>query len=221
MSSLLFRMPLAGSRVGPRFRCTLWPANSNRLRLCCAMEFLLLVSGSRLFAASAVLALGSGSGVLVAFAKPQSTPPVSASTGTPDVDWPAYNGNRNGDHASPLAQINRSNVAQLRVAWQYDTGEKGDLQTNPLVIGETLFGYTPTGKVVALDAATGHLLWTFDSGVPTTQPCRGFAYWTDGKSKLLFAGILNFLYALDPATGRPVESFGERGRIDLRKGPSP
>ncbi|HEX3985126.1 MAG TPA: PQQ-binding-like beta-propeller repeat protein [Acidobacteriaceae bacterium] len=174
--------------------------------------------GSRFFAASAVLLLGSVSGVVAAVAGTQSAPSAGASASAPNVDWPAYNGNRNGDHDSPLAQINRSNVAQLRVAWQYDTGEKGDLQTNPLIVGRMLFGSTPDGKVIALDAATGHLLWTFDSGVATLQPSRGFAYWTDGKSARLFAGILNYLYALDPANGHPIASFGEQGRIDLRKG---
>jgi glucose dehydrogenase len=185
------------------------------------MESLLLAFGSRFFAASAVLVLGSVFGVFIAVAGTQSAPSTSASAAGTEVDWPAYNGNRNGDHDSPLAEINRANVAQLRVAWQFDTGEKGDLQTNPLVAGRTLFGYTPTGKVIALDAATGRLLWTFNSGVTTTQPCRGFAYWTDGRSTRLFAGILNYLYALDPATGHPVESFGENGRIDLRRGLRP
>ncbi|HZZ40881.1 MAG TPA: PQQ-binding-like beta-propeller repeat protein [Acidobacteriaceae bacterium] len=174
-----------------------------------------MASRSRLFA---LLVLGLASGAFVAMAGKQSPPSAEASAAHRDLDWPAYNGNRNGDHDSPLAQINRSNVARLRLVWQYDTGEKGDLQTNPLIVGHTLFGYTPTGKVIALDAATGHRLWTFDSGVTNTQPSRGFAIWTDGKSTHLFAGIQNYLYALDPATGHPVESFGEQGRIDLRIG---
>ena len=55
--------------------------------------------------------------------------------------------------------------AELKVAWQYDTGEEGNLETNPLIVGRVLFGYTYSGKVIALDAATGALLWTFDSGV--------------------------------------------------------
>ncbi len=184
------------------------------------MESPLLLSGSRLFAASVLLVLGSAGGIVAAGGGRTDSavgPPVAGR----DVDWPAYNGNRNGDHDSPLAQINRSNVAQLSVAWRYDTGEKGDLQTNPLIIGHTLFGYTPKGEVIALDGATGRLLWTFDSGVSTEQPCRGFAYWTDGKNARLFAGILNYLYALDPSNGRPIASFGEHGRIDLRKGLRP
>ncbi|MGC2638190.1 MAG: PQQ-binding-like beta-propeller repeat protein [Acidobacteriaceae bacterium] len=143
---------------------------------------------------------------------------LTATASSQTADWPAYDGGVSGDHFSPLAQINRSNVAQLKIAWRYDTGTKGDIQTNPLIVGRTLYGYSSNGQVVALDAATGKQLWVFDSGIADTQPCRGFSYWTDGHETRLFAGIVNYLYALDPATGRPIPSFGESGRIDLRKG---
>jgi glucose dehydrogenase len=135
-----------------------------------------------------------------------------------DVPWSTYNGGREGDHYSKLTQINRTNVHRLQVAWTFDTGEKGGIQDNPLIIGHTLYAYTPTQKVIALDAATGKLKWKFDSGVGGTQPARGMTYWTDGKESRLFAGVMNFLYCLDPATGKPIASFGEQGRIDLRKG---
>jgi glucose dehydrogenase len=131
--------------------------------------------------------------------------------------WPAYNGSLTGNHFSSLTQINRENVGRLRVAWQFDTGETGGLQTNPLVIAGVLYAYTPTQKVIALDAATGKLLWKFDSGVLGTQPARGLAYWTDGNSARIFAGVMNFLYALDAKTGQAIVAFGEGGRIDLRK----
>ena len=109
-------------------------------------------------------------------------------------------------------------MRQLKVAWSFDTGEKGGIQDNPLVVGRTLYAYTPTQKVVALDAATGRLKWKFDAGVAGgTQPARGMAYWTDGKEGRIFAGVMNFLYCLDPKTGKPIASFGESGRIDLRK----
>ena len=134
------------------------------------------------------------------------------------TSWPAYNGEVNGDHYSPLDQINRSNVDKLKAAWSYDTGEKGDIQTNPLIVGRTLYAYTPTQKVIALDAATGELKWKFDSGIVGRQPDRGLAYWTDGPQGRLFAGVMNYLYCLDPKTGKPIASFGEDGRIDLRKG---
>ena len=134
------------------------------------------------------------------------------------VDWPAYNGGREGDHYSRLTQINRDNVRELKVAWTFDTGEKGSLQTNPLVIGGVLYAYTPSQKVVALDAATGTLKWKFDSGIEGTQPARGLSWWSSGKENRLFAGVMNFLYCLDPQTGKPIASFGENGRVDLRKG---
>lgn len=133
-------------------------------------------------------------------------------------DWPVYNGGVNGDHYSPLTQINRSNVHQLQVAWTFDTHETGGLQANPLVIGRILYAYTPSQKVIALDAATGKLIWTFDPGTPGSQPTRGLSYWTDGKASILFADALTNLYALDPATGKPILSFGEQGKIDLRRG---
>lgn len=134
-----------------------------------------------------------------------------------NVSWPAYGGT-NGDHYSRLTQINRANAQNLTRAWTYDTGEKGNIETNPLIVGDTLYAYTPTQKVIALDAATGKLKWKFDSGISSTQPARGVAYWTDGKDERIFAGIMNFLYCLDAKTGKPISSFGENGRIDLRKG---
>ena len=134
-----------------------------------------------------------------------------------NVSWPAYGG-LDGDHYSRLAQINRANVHRLRQAWTFDTGEKGNIETNPVIVGRTLYAYTPSQKVIALDAATGKLKWKFDSGINSNQPARGVAYWTDGKDERIFAGVMNFLYCLDARTGQPIPNFGESGRIDLRQG---
>lgn len=133
-------------------------------------------------------------------------------------DWPSFGGQPSNDHYSKLTQINRSNVSKLKVAWTYETGEDGGMETNPLIVGRTLYSYTPSQKVIALDAVTGKLLWKFDSGIVAEQPVRGMSYWTDGKDGRLFAGIMNYLFALDPKTGKPIADFGENGRIDLRKG---
>ena len=132
--------------------------------------------------------------------------------------WPVYGGQGADDHYSDLSQINRTNVRTLKVAWKYDTGETGGMETSPIVVGRSLYAYTPSQKVIALDAASGKLLWTFDPGTTGHQPTRGVAYWTDGKYSRVFAGAMNYLYALDAATGKPDPSFGENGRIDLRKG---
>ncbi len=129
--------------------------------------------------------------------------------------WPVYGGQNAEDHYSSLSQINRDNVKNLVVAWKFDSGEKGGMEANPLIVGRVLYTYTPSQKVIALDAASGKLLWQFDSGLKGRQPTRGVAYWSDGKQGRIFAGIMNFVYALDAATGKPIQSFG---RIDLRKG---
>src|SRR5208282_4583624 len=131
-------------------------------------------------------------------------------------DWPAYGGAPENTHYSSLAQINRANVKELAVAWSFDTGEQGGLQTSPIIVEGVLYGITPSQKVFALDAATGKLLWKFDSGIKGTQPDRGLAYWSSEKDKRVLVGVMNFLYALDANTGKPIPSFGKEGRIDLR-----
>ena len=134
-----------------------------------------------------------------------------------DTGWPAYGGDDAKTRHSALAQINRDNVARLTIAWQYDTREKGDTQTQPLVVGHTLFGYTPSHKTFAVDATTGKQLWLFDSGIAGTGANRGLMYWAEGRNTRLFAAIDNFVYALDAVTGKPIAAFGNGGRIDLRE----
>jgi quinoprotein glucose dehydrogenase len=131
-------------------------------------------------------------------------------------DWPAYGGAPENNHYSSLTQINRGNVKRLAIAWSFDTQEEGGLQSSPIIIDGVLYGITPTQKIFALDAATGKLLWKFDSGIRGTQPDRGLAYWADAKDKRILVGVMNFVYALDAATGKPIPSFGTAGRIDLR-----
>jgi quinoprotein glucose dehydrogenase len=147
---------------------------------------------------------------------PQSTPQSSTAD---SQNWSRYGGNDENNHYSPLAQIDRGNVSKLQVAWTFDTGEEGGLQTSPLIVNGVLYGITPTQKIFALHAATGKLLWKFDSGVIGRQPDRGLAYWAaaDGKGARILVGVVNYLYALDAATGKPISEFGNAGRIDLRE----
>jgi glucose dehydrogenase len=161
-----------------------------------------------------VAAVAVCTGPVRGFRRAYATPNVRTTT----VGWTAYNGQQTGDHYSPLTQINRTNVSKLKVVWTFDTHEEGGLQTNPMVVGRTLFAYTPSQKIVALDAASGKIIWTFEPESPGRQPTRGFSYWTNGKISVLFAGALTYLYALNPASGKLITSFGENGKIDLRKG---
>ena len=134
------------------------------------------------------------------------------------VGWPAYGGGPEQIRYSSLAQINRANVGQLRVAWTYDSGETGGLQTNPIIVGGVLFTTTPKHKVVALDAATGDVRWRFDSGIDGRGPNRGVTYWSNADEARIFTGQGPFVYALDARTGTPMAGFGRQGRIDLREG---
>ena len=134
-------------------------------------------------------------------------------------DWLAYGGGPNDIRYSPLQQINRDNVSQLQLAWSYDTADgPGDPQTQPIMVNGVLYGLTPAHKVVALDAATGRLLWRFDSGIRGRGPNRGLAWWSSGKDRRILVGIQSFLYALNAKTGKPVFGFGTSGFIDVREG---
>jgi quinoprotein glucose dehydrogenase len=145
------------------------------------------------------------------------TPPAVHHHASEHRDWPIYGGTPENNRYSPLSQISRENVKQLQVAWAFDTGESGGLQTSPIIVGDVLYAYSPSQEVIALNAATGSLLWKFDSGPHELQPARGLAYWSDGKEKRILAGAANLVYALDADTGKPIPTFGENGRIDLRK----
>jgi quinoprotein glucose dehydrogenase len=157
--------------------------------------------------------------VFIASLRAQNAASSKPSASLLNQDWPRYGGSPESNHYSPLTQINRDNVSHLQLAWKFDTAEEGGLQSSPIIINGVLFGITPTQKIFALDASTGNLLWKFDSGMVGTQPDRGLAYWSspDGKESRILVGVLNFLYALDAATGKPIPSFGGNGRIDLRE----
>jgi quinoprotein glucose dehydrogenase len=136
-----------------------------------------------------------------------------------DHAWPIYGGTTENNHFSPLNQITRNNVQQLQVAWTYDTEEPGGLQSSPIIVDGVLYGLTPSEKVFALNAATGQLLWKFDSGIKGTQKdsesAKNVSESPKNTRRILIA-VMNFVYALDAATGQPIASFGKDGRIDLR-----
>ena len=149
--------------------------------------------------------------------------PLPASEPAPaGRDWPAYLGDAARSHYSTLARIHRGNVAALRTAWTYDTGEKGEFQSNNLVIDGVLYAATPGRHVVALDAATGRERWRFDPKSENDEALgrrlRGVMHWADGADRRIFTAGATRLYALDAGTGRPVRTFGENGSIALGTG---
>ena len=94
------------------------------------------------------------------------------------------------------------------------------------MVGGRLYLNTPTSVGAAIDAGTGETLWiynpkSYEKGTTTMSArwSRGVAYWTDGKEERIFWGTGDgYLVAVDAKTGRPIESFGARGRVDLMAG---
>jgi quinoprotein glucose dehydrogenase len=147
-----------------------------------------------------------------------------------DTDWPTYAADLAGTRYRPLDQINASNFNDLEIAWRFKTDNLGNrpeykLEGTPLMINGVL--YTTAGSrraAIALDAATGELLWvhgehegTRGAAAPRQLSGRGLAYWSDGKDKRIFYVTPGFwLICLDAKTGIRIPTFGEGGAVDLK-----
>jgi len=139
--------------------------------------------------------------------------------------WQTFGGGPENIHYSALRQIERANVKRLEVAWRFDSGDEfqgSEMQCNPVIVDGVLYATTPKLRVVALDAATGSLRWSFDPN-EGKKPLgkmrnRGVTHWSDGREGRVFFGFRHWLYALDARTGRPAKDFGTAGRVDLREG---
>jgi quinoprotein glucose dehydrogenase len=135
------------------------------------------------------------------------------------VNWPVYGGDANGTRYSTLRQITPANVAQLQVAWTYDTHDAfngSEMQSNPIVVDGVLYATSPKQRLFALDAETGRELWSFDAsrGRAGRFRYRGVVVYQD---RVLF-NYRSELWAIDRKTGQPILSFGDSGRVDLRLG---
>ena len=135
--------------------------------------------------------------------------------------WREYGGSPDGAQYSALRQINRTNVRELEKAWVFETGDERGYAFNPLVIGKVMYVLAHDNSVVALDAATGRELWSHPLEAKTSLIMnRGFNYWesADKKDRRLILAVDNGLEELNAATGQPITTFGNSGRVDLREG---
>jgi quinoprotein glucose dehydrogenase len=153
-----------------------------------------------------------------------------AQQGAQNGEWRVNGGDLGSTRYSPLDQINRDNVKNLRVAWtwrsdNFGTRVESKSETTPLMIhGVVYFTAGDRRAVIAADAGTGETLWVwrldegarFDRGVRKNH--RGVAYWSDGRQERVFTVTPGFeLVALNPKTGQPVPGFGREGIVDLFK----
>jgi quinate dehydrogenase (quinone) len=150
-------------------------------------------------------------------------------------DWAHYGRTPAGTRFAPFGQITRENVAQLELAWTFQSGDlsPGEDQNTPLQIGDMIYTCSRTNRIAALDADTGAVRWQFDPKAksPVWQRCRGLAYHSaaDGVApracnrRIIQTTIDARLIALDAATGVLCEGFGDKGTVDLSQhmGPFP
>jgi len=155
---------------------------------------------------------------------------VAAAYAQPKGEWGSYAGDLRNFHYSPLDQITAANFNKLEIAWRFKTDSLGNrpeykFEATPLMIKGVL--YTTAGSrrdAVAIDAATGELLWVHGehegargAAAPRQLSGRGLSYWTDGKEeRVLYVTPGYRLVCLNAKTGERIPSFGDDGIVDMK-----
>jgi quinoprotein glucose dehydrogenase len=152
---------------------------------------------------------------------------------TAGQEWSSYGGDPGATKYSALKQISRDNVTHLRPAWIFHTRDVSDgsiwptrssFEATPLVVNGVMFVTTPFSRLIALNPDTGYELWSFDPHIDKTESAnlfinRGASYWSNGTKHRVFLGTLDGrLFSIVAESGKPDDSFGTAGWIDLRKG---
>ena len=137
------------------------------------------------------------------------------------VDWPLHNLDLAGGRYSPMDQINRSNVATLTPRWLFQHGVIDGVsnQTTPVIVDGVMYVTDSRGSVYAVDAGDGHLMWTYDVTELLAGGRReGYVFRHRGvtyEDGVVYSAAGSFIFALDAATGEPIESFGENGQASV------
>jgi quinoprotein glucose dehydrogenase len=151
------------------------------------------------------------------------------------ADWPGVGNDPGCMRYSELGQINRENVARLKPAWTFHTGELEGrsgktIECTPIVIDGVMYVTTGYLRVVALDAANGKEIWQFDplrDHPFVHRPAsggvnRGCAYWSDrkpgGDRRIIHGTSDGRVFSLDAKTGKLDPKFGAGGICNLRDG---
>lgn len=180
------------------------------------------------------------------YASEDAVPVKALQADAAQKDWKHWANTTHGDRFAALDQINKSNVADLQVAWTAHTGDipqstgaGAEDQNTPLQVGDTLYVCTAYSKVIALDVDSGKEKWRYDSKStsPNWQRCRGLGYYEGAQAsnapatqdaaaahksaqcvrRLFLPTIDARLIALNADTGEPCADFGKNGIVDLKE----
>jgi len=165
----------------------------------------------------------------------------------PVEEWPNYGNDPGSSRYSPLTEITRNNVRDLKVAWVYHTGDvsyanstwngkkvwaKSTFEATPLFVDGTLYIVSPFNRIIAIDPETGHEKWTFDPKLDRIGyygdafTCRGLATWVDPERQpgdvcrrsIYVATLDGRLVAVDSEGRGPCPAFGTNGEVALTTG---
>ncbi len=170
---------------------------------------------------------GATAALLALFVSPATTQQGAA----PNANWGSYGSDRGNTRYSPLNQIDASNFSKMQVAWTFNTANLGptaeaNLESTPLVIDGVFYSTAGDRRdVVALDAATGEVLWVHreDEGrraevSPRRLSGRGLSYWADGDDKRIVYFTTGYrMVELNAKTGNRIPTFGVDGIVDLKQ----
>jgi quinoprotein glucose dehydrogenase len=166
-----------------------------------------------------------------------SCPLLFAQADLLNQEWPTYGGDAASGKFVPLEQIHQGNVADMQIAWSWETPDNaifqsddrataGEYKSTPIMVNGTLYVSTSLGQVAAINAITGEQQWVFDTGSwqrgrhPNfNNNHRGVSWWNDGADGRIFmAANDGLLWSVNARTGEPDISFGDQGYIDLKQG---
>jgi quinoprotein glucose dehydrogenase len=156
--------------------------------------------------------------------------PLAGQSGAKNGEWTTYAGDLGATRYAPLDQINASNFGKLEVAWRFKTDSLGprpeyQYEGTPLVVHGILYCTAGSRRaVVALNAATGEMLWMHSENegkrgemAPRQLSGHGVSYWTDGQEERIIYVTAGYrMIALNAKTGVPVPTFGVNGVVDLK-----
>src|SRR6202165_6380370 len=156
---------------------------------------------------------------------------AAAQSGAKNGEWTSYGADLGSTRYSPLDQINAGNFNQLEIAWRFKTDSLGNrpefkLETTPLMVNGVVYATAGSRRAaIALDAATGELLWVHGehegargAAAPRQPSGPGLSGWSDGREeRILYVTPGYRLICLDAKTGSVIRSFGKNGAVDMKQ----